>query len=201
MDTAAASPLESLASTDPVERARGARRVFQRTLGELSDDHDLLDRFKVALAVEWREVGANRERLVSGLVTTLTEDQSLLTIEMAAIALAAQGEDGLTALVDLIDHPDFAVRSKAVIGIGVIDGSARGAVPILVRAISREPVWLVVADLVRALGRIGGREAGDALVSILAELDSADNPDLALKGEVMRALANVRLQDAIDTHA
>ena len=194
-----ASALENLASPDPAERFRGARQVFQRTLGE--DDHDLLGRFKVALAVEWRETGADRERLLSGLVTTLTEDENLLTIEMAAIALAAQGGDGLTALVDLIDHPDFAVRSKAIIGIGVIDRSARWAVPILVRAISREPIWLVVADLVRALGRIGGREAADALVSILGHLDSGDNPDLALKGEVMRALANVRLHDPIDTQA
>lgn len=189
-----ASSLEDLASPDSATRSRGASRMFGLALKELSDEHDLLDRFSIALSAEWRAVGGPREALVPGLVTTLTEEKSLLTIEIAAMALAAQGEDGLTALVDLLDHRDFAIRSKAVIAIGLLDRSARWAVPTLIRAISRESVGLVVADLIRALGRIGGTEATNALVALLANLDQAANPDDGLKADVVRALAHARLE-------
>ncbi len=108
------------------------------------------------------------------LATTVLTDEGLLTIEIAAIALATEGEDGLTELLRWRSHRDFAIRSKVAIGVGSLGPRASWTVPTLVRWLSREPMDLIQADLVRALGRIGGRDAMAALrrmdASILANM-------------------------------
>ena len=190
--------LEKLASADSTTRSQGAMGVFKRARATLSPEHDLADRLREALSVEWREVGPAREGLVGSLVTTLTEEEGLLTIEIAAMALATQGEDGLTALMPLLEHKDFVIRSKAVIGIGILDRSARWAVPILHRALRKEPVWLVTADLLRALGRIGGQNAEAALCSVLDLLEKARPRDEPLCQVAIASLATVRLSGVID---
>lgn len=189
------SSLEHLASADPKTRARGANEVFKRARATFTPEHDLLDRFREALRIEWQQVGPTRQALVEPLVTTLTQEESLLTIEIAAMALATQGEDGLTALLPLLHHDDFAIRSKAVIAIGLLDRSARWAVPVLRRALMDEPVWLVMADLVRALGRIAGKEAEATLLSLLAALERARPKDEALCQVVLESLASLRLAE------
>jgi HEAT repeat protein len=172
--------------------------VFKRARASLSPEHDLADRFREALTVEWRDVGPSREALVNPLVTTLTQEENLLTIEIAAMALATQGEDGLTALMAVLGHDDFAVRSKAVIGIGLLDRSARWAVPLLRRALVDEPVWLLTADLLRALGRIGGQEAEATLCAVLDGLDKTRPRDEALCQVALESLAAVRLAEALE---
>lgn len=186
------SNLDKLASAEAKNRARGAQGILASVASAFSEEPAArLDQMREALLAEWRRVGARREELVTPLVATLTTDRSLLTIELAAMALATQGEDGVTALIDLLHHRDFAVRSKAVIAFGLLDQTSRWAVPRLVEALSREPVWLVSADLVRALGRIGGGNARAALASLIERLHMAEEKDDALLKEAATALANL----------
>ena len=154
------SKLEMLASSDPQRRGRAAFAItMQSCVGDDAED-DPGGALRLFLENEWSAIALEkREGLVKPLVTTLLEDESLLVIEIAASALATQGEDGITALLEHIDHPDFCVRSKVAIGTGLLNKAGRWAVPRLLRAASTERVPLVRGDLVRAINRIENADA------------------------------------------
>src|SRR5687768_14877874 len=116
---------------------------------------DSLDSLRLALESEWAAIPLDkRGALVGPLVRTLLEDESPLVVEIAAAALATQGEDGITSLLEHMEHSDFCVRSKVAIGAGLLTNSARWAIPRLVRAVMVERMSLVSGDLVRAISRI-----------------------------------------------
>lgn len=53
---------------------------------------------------EWRALGADGPGYVAWLDHAMRTERSLLAIEMIAMALGVQGEDGLATLLDLLEH-------------------------------------------------------------------------------------------------
>ena len=135
---------------------------------------------------EWRALGVEGPERVVPLAHALQTEYSLLAIECMAYALAVQGEDGATELIDLLAHQNINVRCKAAIGLSVLGPSGRWAVPSLVRRLSEEDIGYVAQAIVRALGTIGGARAEEAL----ERLEWRANDALAYV--VREALANLR---------
>jgi hypothetical protein len=110
-----------------------------------------------------------------GLVPALSDvfqhpETGLLHAEIVGMALAQQGEDGTGELVGLLCSPDFVLRHKAVIGLSTLGRRGRWAVPTLVRLLEGESQPLVVWNIIDALGRIGGRQAVEALLGFRPRL-------------------------------
>ena len=103
-------------------------------------------------------------------------DVTLLTLEIAAAALALEGEDGVTELLSLGTHAEFETRSNVAVSLSLLGRSARWPVPTLIRFLDREPVEWIGRQIIWTLGQIGGREA-------IAKLQ-----DLALVGVVRHCL-------------
>ncbi len=85
------------------------------------------------------------------------------------------------------------LRHKAAVGIGVLDRSARWAVPSLVKALREEEQPLVVYNLVNAIGRIGGAEAVEYLESMYRFHREAAVQDDDLLEHLEHALSHARL--------
>jgi hypothetical protein len=156
-------PLAGLMANDTAARGSAAFHACELVVPPADSDQGLTTAIVQLFDDAWRRFSGDRWAAVKKLATTVLTDEGLLTIEIAAIALATEGEDGLTELLRLRFHRDFAIRSKVAIGVGSLGPRARWAAPALVRWLSRETMDLIQTDLVRALGRIGGRDAMAAL--------------------------------------
>jgi HEAT repeat protein len=154
---------------------------------------DATDTTRAVILMEWRALGARGGLLVGPLLHVLRSDSSLLTIEVAAIALALQGEEGASEIVHMLQSADFVMRHKAAVALGVLDGAARWAVPSLLTALQREGEPLVVINLVNALGRIGGTRAQQAIQILYARERAAAQPDTSMLEALESALVSACL--------
>jgi hypothetical protein len=173
-------------SSSPEERRAAATALLSECRAVAPQGPSTQERLAIVLEETWREIPNSRPQLVAGLVHVVRTDPSLLTIEVAAGALALEGEDGVTELLTLGTQADFAIRSKVVIGLSLLGRSARWAVPALIRFLDRERVEYVARLIVSTLGRIGGREA----IAKLKELASVAERDMTgeLAAEINTAL-------------
>ncbi len=164
--------------SSPEERGAAAIALLSERRAIAPQGASTQERLALVLEKAWRETPISRPVLVAGLVEVVRTDPGLLTIEVAAGALAVEGEDGVTELLTLSTDADFAIRSKVVIGLSLLGRSARWAVPTLIRFLDRERVEYVARLIISTLGRIGGREA----IAKLKELASVAERDM--KGEL-----------------
>jgi hypothetical protein len=164
--SAAAAALRDLALR-PTAEARKRAWISLLRLSHAATG-DVEQRFGVVLEEAWDGVREDRAALVQALALVVQTDPSLLTIELAAWALAVEGEDGATELLSLARHRDFSIRSKVAIGFAMLGRRARWAVPALIRALEHEPVDYVARCLLRTLGIVGGPEAIQALERIIS---------------------------------
>jgi hypothetical protein len=107
----------------------------------------------------WRELGEQGQELVPELVRTMVTEQGCMPVEMAAMVLGLQGEDGLTELIALTQHGNWMVRWSAYLGFELAGPSARLVIPTLLRRLRTEEPPISVDAILRALGTIGGSEA------------------------------------------
>ena len=163
--------LRLLASGDGDSAWAGTEYLCQHAEGRAGPQTAFQDRLTIVLNQAWRELPRPREKFVEGLANAARADQSLLVVEIAAAALALEGEDGATELLALLGSQDFAIRTKAAFALELLGRSARWAVPALVRALSKEGHDYVAHVVVRALERIGGEEANRALRRFLGGRD------------------------------
>ena len=166
---AAGSRLAGLASSSAARRRQAAFEFC--CVGESAND---------VIQADLDTLGSLAAALIPGWCRALLEDEDLLVNELAAVALALQGEDGATELLTHLDHEHFAIRSKVVIGFTALGRHARWAVPSLIRAHSEEPTWYVRSLLIQCLGRIGGSRAVAALESLLYKAPVDEQGDIVL---------------------
>lgn len=141
----------------------------------------------------WAEIGSGRIAIIAALVEAiqnLTTD--LLTVNALAYVIAAAGEEGVTELLPMLRHPDFAVRGYAAEGLGSLDSAARWAVPALIDALAEEEGW-PWSIMLRALGNIGGRDAVTALEAMMADA-RRHGMDIGSVKELEAALASAYAQ-------
>jgi HEAT repeat protein len=144
----------------------------------------------------WRASELDRQDLVQRLARKMADPiTNLLEVNLIAYALASAGEDGVTALLDLLSHKDFAVHGYAAEGLGSLDNRARWAVPALCRALERSYTQWSADIIVRALGNIGGDQAIAALQSLAASARGVESPTHHLVQGLEAALASAFLQD------
>lgn len=162
----------------PEQRQRGCMSLLspRRAIAPTADPER---RITTVIEEAWRGAGDERPALVDALARVVPTDPNLLTIEIAAWALALEGEDGATELLPMARHEDFSVRSKVAIAFCQLGRSARWAVPALIRHLENEPVGYVAGCLIHTLGRVGGKEAKCALERIAADAAAEMDWDLA----------------------
>jgi len=101
-------------------------------------------------------LAAAADRLVPNLVTVVLEEEGLMTIEAAGIALAFCGPKGIGALLRLLQHEDVVgVRFAAACGLSFLDARAAWALPRIVGALEEEIFGPSVGLLSAAVGGIG----------------------------------------------
>jgi len=136
-------------------RVAATRRIM--AMSPMDDYHgDYLPDF---MRREWQALGSAGAERVRWLDQAMRVEDSLMAIELIAVALGVQGEDGLVSLLDLLGHHDFSIRHKAAIGLGAAGGAARWTVPAIARHLEREPVGMVTMSLLISLMAIGGPRA------------------------------------------
>jgi hypothetical protein len=145
-----AAALRDLAGTDSPLRERASMALCSRW-----KPLPLKDTIEGA----WRELGERGQQLVPDLVRTMVAEKDCLPVLIAARALGLQGEDGLTELIVLTRHGDWAVRWCAYCGFELAGPSARVAVPTLIRRLPTEHQPLSIDAILRSLGTIGGKDA------------------------------------------
>jgi HEAT repeat protein len=156
---------------------------------------ELPQRTVAILEEEWRACGETRSDLIASLVRTMSSrDTDLVSVNVIAYALASAGEDGVTELIGLLSHSDFAVRTYAAEGLGSLDNRARWAVPKLARILERSGANWTGFTVMRALGNIGGTEAIAILQSVAARARASEHTDEHLLSAVEAALASALLQ-------
>ena len=187
--------LWNLAAPDARARVSAVGRLYTRGRTLEPNATNYVDRLGSVLLEEWRAVGTRSPLLVAPLVQALCQDPALHTMEVIALALALQGEDGVTELVELLDTSDFAVRAKAANAIGALRKSARWAVPKLLRALQAESNGIVTFSLLNALGRIGGKEALAALEAMYSAQCESAAPDQHVIDALEDALALARVKE------
>ena len=184
--------LWDLASPDPTTRHAATAKLHQHTR-EHRRENDYYDAMRPVLINEWNGLGPLRRFCSDGLIQAFRTEEDLITMEAIAMALALEGEDGLTELVSLAASDDFVLRHKAAVGIGVLHRSARWAVPSLIKALREEEQPLVVYNLLNAIGRIGGAEAVEFLESMYGFHREAAVQDGDLLEQLEQALSHARL--------
>jgi hypothetical protein len=145
-----AAALRDLAGTNSAYRARGSLALCHQWKPQT---------LKNTIESAWRELGEPGQQLVPDLVRTIVTESACSPVEIAAMALGLQGEDGLTELIALTRHGDFVVRWSAYLGFELAGPSARWAIPTLLRQLRIEQQPLHTDAILRALGTIGGSEA------------------------------------------
>jgi hypothetical protein len=163
----------------PADRRAAANRLFSLGRGVAPATVTPTERLAKVIEEAWHTTKIARADVVAGLAETVRNDPGLLTIEIAAASLALEGEDGVTELLALCGVADSSIRSKVVLGLSLLERSARWAVPALIRSLEREPVDFVTELIVHALGRIGGRDAVAELERLLADAEGDMNWELA----------------------
>lgn len=187
--------IEKLASSDRQIRARAAEAITLRSREGMYPAKDPSDSLRLVLEEEWREISLEaREALIDPLVRTLLEDERPVVMEIAAAALATEGEDGFIALLDQLDHPEVSVRSKVAVGAGLLNDSARWALPRLFQAATTERESLVRGDLVRAIGRIEDPMLFAVLIELLSRQDGTPGYEM-LVSQVFSAVRDRRRRE------
>lgn len=184
--------LEQLASSERSARGKGTMGLFFLSSQRSAATDNLEDDIREVLECEWAKLPNRGAHFVEGLHQTLLEEEGLLIIEITAMALATQGEDGLTTLLSSNDSGDFAIRSKVAIGIGILRSQARWAVPTLLRRLEREHVPLVFSDILRALVRIGGSEAEEGLALLLKKAQQNSLRSGTSESVINKAISHLR---------
>jgi hypothetical protein len=185
--------LWSLAGPDTAERFRAARALLTRA-GRYRDMKDYYGSLRVVLDEEWNSLGPVRRFLCDPLASAFRVEQQMIGMEVMAMALAVEGEDGLSELLGFLESDDFVFRHKAAVGFGALGRTERWAVPVLMRALRRESQPLIVANIAAALGRIGGADAVIALEALYAQERASDHPDKLLVQQLEEALSHARIQ-------
>jgi hypothetical protein len=192
-----ATPAQALGvlalGSSPKERRAAAIAIVSQSMTIGPRATPASERLAIVLEEAWRDTQAPHGELSAGLVETILTDPGLLTIEIAANALALEGEDGVTELLTLGRHPDFAIRSKVVIGLSLLGRSARWAVPTLIRFLEKEPVEYVARLIIATLGRISGPEAIATLERLASAAEGDDSWELA--AEIKAALEQTTAVD------
>lgn len=183
----AASAIEDLGSADPGKRKRGTRHLLSVREPSGIRPGNVIDEIHALLTDGWHALGPQGAELVGGLVEAFLTERGLFETEIIGHALAAQGEDGATELVELLNCNDFTIRHMAVAGLSGLRDSGRWAVPSLLRRMRTEPQSMVQCTILYALGRIGGAQAVEALESFRF---SVLGRDAAVAGIIELALAN-----------
>src|SRR5205809_409248 len=88
----------------PEDRHAAAIALLSRDRDIPLEAAPVLERLASVLEGAWHEIHSSRPDLVAGLVEAVRTDPGLLTIEVAASALALEGEDGVTELLTLGTH-------------------------------------------------------------------------------------------------
>lgn len=113
----------------------------------------------------------------------------LVVVDACSMALVTEGEQGLSALVDLLDHEHAGIRNMAFLGIGLLDRSSAWALPQLIRALSEDPAGTKKSTIIFALGQIGGAEAKATLQSLVEHLTASEGENQTLLRATEDALA------------
>lgn len=190
-----ANLLIELSSADASTRRRAAGEILSRTHEEGFDEVEALPQRTVRLFEEqWRSLASRRDDLIASLSRLIVDRETdLLSVNLLAYALASAGEDGVAELLQLLEHPDFPVRTYAAEGLGSLDNRARWAVPALCRFLDRSAADWTGFTIIRALGNIGGVQAIAVLQSIAGDARRRAPPDEellhALEGALSVALS------------
>lgn len=187
--------VEALASGDRLLRASAASAVKNHASEGKDAADDTTDALRRILEDEWSTIPLDcRRALVDRLVRVLLEDENRLVREIAAAALATQGEGGRSALIDHIDHPDACVRSKVAFSLGMLNSSGNYANPRLLHAATTERDSLVRGDLVRAMSRIDDPVLFPSLLELLTRMGGS--PDFKmLRDQVFSAMRDRRTRE------
>lgn len=189
------SNIEMLASRDARGPPAGAFGILKRAQSE-SPGLETTEGMVEACRAEWREIESGRAELVSAILRTLMTYRDIVVAESCAMALATEGEQGLSALIELHNHEHGGMRNMAFLGLGFLDRSSRWALPQLLRSLSQQPVGSAKAGIVFALGHVGGIEAKAALSSLVEQLKGSERKDQALLVGAEEALARCQSQEA-----
>ena len=196
MPSSASEVLRALATREPATQRRAAADVIRQARMADPGDAELRNKATALFARGWRELGPEQEVVLGVLVDALSDPATdLLVVNILAYAVASAGEDGLTELLSLLKHEDFAVRAYAAEGLGSLDNSARWAVPHLCRALGSAPSEWNTYVIVRALGNIGGGRALGVLQALADRERSAAKPDGIMLQVVEAALASALSQE------
>jgi hypothetical protein len=185
--------LWNLAGPDAGERFRAARALLTRAAG-YGDTTDYYGSLRLVLESELDSLGPVRRCLWASLTSVFRVEPEMIGMEVMAIALAIEGEDGLSELIGFLESDDFIFRHKAAVGFSALGRTERWAVPLLMRALDRETQPLIVANIAAALGRIGGTDAVAALEALYAEQRASEHPEHLLVQQLEEALAYARIQ-------
>lgn len=185
--------LWNLAGPEARERFRAARALLTRAR-EHRDKEDYYGSLRLVLDQEWTSMGPMRRFLWAPLASAFRDEPQMIGMEVMAMALALEGEDGLSELFGLLESDDFVLRHKAAVGFGALGRTERWAVPALVRALLQEPQPLIASNIVAALGRIGGEEAVGVLEGLYAQQRASDQTDALFVQQLEEALSHARIQ-------
>jgi hypothetical protein len=196
--------LRALATGPSSEDRHGAAGFLLSRAGDIGSAtaYDL-EPFRFDLEEAWRGIAPPRGELVAGLVEVVRRNLILLspevpTAQVAAAALALEGEDGVTELLKLVTYDDFLVRGKVAAALSLARPSIRSAVPTLIGALDREPLEYVQRRIIATLGQIGGQEAIAKLEDLASAAQFAGSWDRA--EEVTAALKRARGTDVSHAH-
>jgi hypothetical protein len=180
--------IEMLGSSDPRGPGAAAYGILTRAQSDYPDLETREGMVQVCRA-EWRETESRRAELVAAILRTLMTYRDVVVAESCVMALATEGEQGLGALIELLNYEHAGMRNMAFLGFGFLDRSSRWALPQLLHSLSEQPVGSAKAEIVFALGRVGGVEAKAALSSLVEQLKWSEKKDLALLDWAQDALA------------
>src|SRR5690606_12361302 len=125
----------ALGGPDPADRRRATASLFTRVGRSRASAGGLMDGLRSVLLDEWEALGPRSPLLVAPLALAFREEPSLMTLEMIAMALVLQGEDGATELLPYLASGEFALQHKAAVAFGLLDRSGRWAVGAILRAL------------------------------------------------------------------
>jgi HEAT repeat protein len=97
--------------------------------------------------------------------------------------------DAVSALAALLRPEDDGLRKEAAVALGIL--RAREALPAIQEALSRENVDGVKVELIRAIYKIGDREAGNAVAPFVKD------PEKAVHDEAIFTVGRLRVKKAV----
>ncbi|RPJ56942.1 MAG: HEAT repeat domain-containing protein [Acidobacteria bacterium] len=97
--------------------------------------------------------------------------------------------DAVTALAALLSAEDDGLREHAAVGLGILRASA--ALPAIQEALARENVDNVKVELIRAIYKIGDREAGNAVAPLVRD------PEKFVHDEAVFTVGRLRVKKAV----